>query len=259
MNARPQVLVEPANPFGFDPNEFSEMIEDLSEELGSEYSVRVAYREQVGAAVTLYEVINIWLSWQNWSTAAQGAVAGVLLEKVLNWRKKRREANPDTPPRPIWIKVIAEKVGWKVVGEVRVGEPNGKPEYGPFAEDEDSVQHLRKGPPPVRPWPPEKESFPQRQGRELADRRKMLEAIHAMVMEAQRQEREFVVLDSPTVVAIGAQMRRNKAESKGLFKRLINEGYVRLRTPLEEINETGALSAEVEYLTDRGLEEIGEI
>src|SRR5215218_3349848 len=110
MNARPQVLVEPANPFAFDPNEFSEMIEDLSEELGSEYSVRVAYREQVGAAVTLYEVINIWLSWQNWSTAAQGAVAGVLLEKVLNWRKKRREANLDTPPRPIWIKVIAEKV-----------------------------------------------------------------------------------------------------------------------------------------------------
>ena len=80
-----------------------------------------------------------------------------------------------------------------------------------------------------------------------------------MVMEAQRQEREFVVLDSPTVVAIGAQMRRNEAESKGLFKRLINEGYVRLRTPLEEINKTGALSAEVEYLTDRGLEEIGEI
>jgi hypothetical protein len=87
----------------------------------------------------------------------------------------------------------------------------------------------------------------------------MLEAIHAMVMEAQRQEREFVVLDSPTVVAIGTQMRRNEAESKGLFKRLINEGYVRSRTPLEEINEIGALSAEVEYLTDRGLEEIGEI
>ena len=87
----------------------------------------------------------------------------------------------------------------------------------------------------------------------------MLEVIHAMVREAQRQEREVVVLDSPTVVGIGRQMQHNAAESKGLFRRLIKEGYVRLRSPLEDIEATGELRAEVEYLTDRGLELIGEI
>ncbi len=259
MDATPQILVEPGNPFGFDPNEFAELIEGISEELGCEYDVRTAYREQVGAAVTLYEVIEFWLSWQSWSAAAQGALGAKLLDKALEWHRKRREANPDIPSRPIRIRVIAKRGEWEILREVQVGEFSGEVEYGPFADDLESSRDLEKGPPSLRAWPPAEEDLPQRQGRELADRRIMLEVIHAMVMEAQRQEREFVVLDSSTVVGIGRQMRHNAAESRGLFRRLIEKGYVRLRSPLKDIEATGELRAEVEYLTDRGLKIIGEI
>ena len=259
MDATPQILVEPGNPFGFDPNEFAELIEGISEELGREYDVRTAYREQVGAAVTLYEVVEFWLSWQSWSAAAQGALGAKLLDKALEWHRKRREANPDTTSRPVWIRVIVKRGDWEILREVRVGESSGEVEYGPFADALESSRDLEKGPPPLRAWPPAQEDLPQRQGRELADRRTMLEVIHAMVMEAQRQERELVVLDSSTVVGIGRQMRHNAAESRGLFRRLIEEGYIRLRSPLEDIEATGELRAEVEYLTDRGLEIIGEI
>lgn len=259
MDATPQILVEPGNPFGFDTNEFAELIEGISEELGREYDVRTAYREQVGAAVTLYEVVEFWLSWQSWSAAAQGTLGAKLLDKALEWHRKRREAYPDTTSRPVWIRVIVKRGDWEILREVRVGESSGEVEYGPFADALESSWDLEKGPPPLRAWPPAQEDLPQRPGRELADRRTMLEVIHAMVMEAQRQERELVVLDSSTVVGIGRQMRYNAAESRRLFRRLIEEGYIRLRSPLKDIEATGELRAEVEYLTDRGLEIIGEI
>jgi hypothetical protein len=259
MDTTPQILVEPGNPFGFDPTEFAELIDIIREELSPEYDVRVAYREQVGAAVTLYEVIDFWLSWQSWSAAAQGALLERLVAKTLEWRRRRREARPATIARPIWIRVIVASGEAKVVGEVRVGDSEGEPEYGPFSNSDEDPKMLQTGPPPVRPWPPKQEDLPQRPGQELARRRIMLEAIHRIMVEAQGRGRDFVVLDSPSVAGIGSQMQLNAAESRGLFKRLIEEGYVRVRNPLQTDEDRGDLHAEVEYLTDRGLEEIGEI
>lgn len=106
MDTTPQILVEPGNPFGFDPTEFTELIDIIREEFSPEYDVRVAYREQVGAAVTLYEVIDFWLSWQSWFGAAQGVLLERLLAKVLEWRRRRREVKPATSASPIWIRVI---------------------------------------------------------------------------------------------------------------------------------------------------------
>jgi hypothetical protein len=259
MDAKQQILVEPGNPFGFDPAEFADLVQGISEELGREYDVRVAYREQVGAGVTLYEVVNVWLSWQNWSEGAQGALVGIILEKILEWRRRRREANPAAFARPIWARVIVTLREAQVVGEVRIGGSDGEPEYGPFSDSDEDPKRLQKEIPPIRPWPPRQEDLPQRSGRELARRRIMLEAIHAMVVEAQERGHDAVIVDSPTVTGLGRQIQLDAAESRGLFKRLVEEGYIRLRRPLQADTSSEDLRAEVEYLTDRGLEEIGEI
>ena len=264
MVEMPRVLVEPGNPFGFDPEEFADLVDALREELGPEYDVRVAYREQVGAAVPLYEVVDLWMAWQRWVGAAQGAVLGILatkaVDKVLEWYRKRREADPDAPDRPIWVTVIADTgEAQEVVVEARVREPGGEAEYGPFSDEEEDWERVRRGPPPVRPWPPAQEDLSQRPSQELANRRSMLEGVHAAVTEAQRQGRGSVAFDSALIAGIGTGMRLNATESRGLFKRLVEGEYVSLIGPLEFDTGSGELRAEVEYLTDKGLREIGEL
>lgn len=263
MATTPQLLVEPGNPFRFDSTEFAELVEGLREDLGLEYDIRVAYRDQIGAAVTPYEVLCFWISLEAWSATARGVLLGTLVNKTLEWLRKRRKANPASPLQPLSINVIAYGSEVKVVGEARIQEPGGEVEYGPFSDDErrHAEEALQQGPPPVRQWPPDQDHLPHRpsRSRELANRRTMLEGVHAGVKESQRQGRESVIFNSTNIAGLGAQMHLNAAESKGLFKRLVQEGYVRLRIPLEEDMELGDLRAEVEYLTDRGLGVIGEL
>ena len=257
-------MVEPGNPFGFDPEEFAELVDAVREELGAEYDVRVAYREQVGAAVTLYEVVDVWMSWQGWVAGAQGYMLGKLADKtaarILQWYRERREAAPDAPDRPIWVRVIVDTGEAKeVVVEARLREPGGEAEYGPFSDEEEDRERVRRGPPPVRPWPPAQGDLSQRPSRELANRRSMLEGVHAAVTEAQRQGRGSVSFDSALIAGIATGMKLNATESRGLFKRLVKGNYVSLIGPLEDDAESGELRAEVEYLTDEGLREIGEL
>ena len=87
----------------------------------------------------------------------------------------------------------------------------------------------------------------------------MLEGVHAAVTEAQRQGRGSVALDSALIAGIGTGMMLNATESRGLFKRLVEGDYVSLIGPLENDTGSGELRAEVEYLTDEGLREIGEL
>jgi len=264
MAEMPRILIEPGNPFGFDPEEFAELVDAVREEVGAEYDVRVAYREQVGAAVTLYEVVDVWMSWQGWVAGAQGYMLGKLADKIvaktLQWYRERREGDPDAPDRPIWVRVFVDTGEAKeVVVEARIQEPGGDAEYGPFSDDEEDREGIRKEPPPARSWPPAQEDLPQRASRELANRRSMLEGVHAAVTEAQRQGRGSVAFDSALIAGIGTGMRLNATESRGLFKRLVKGNYVSLIGPLEDDMESGELRAEVEYLTDEGLREIGEL
>lgn len=260
----PRILVEPGNPFGLDPDAFAGLLETVREELSPDYDVRVAYREQVGAGVSLYEVVNFWMSWQGWSTAAQSYVfmkiADKIVDKTLGWHKKRREAHPDAAFRPIWVQVIVDAGGAReVVREARIREPGADAEYGPFSGDEGGQEGVREEPPPVRPWPPGREDLTQRPDRERANRRSMLEGIHAVVAEAQRQGRGVVAFDSTVIAGIGKGIGLNATEARGLFKRLVKGNYVTLTGPLEDDAGSGELRAEVEYLSDEGLREIGEL
>lgn len=207
--------------------------------------------------------MSFWISLEAWSATARGVLLGKLVDKTLEWRRKRREANPAPPFQPLSINIIAYGSEVKVVGEARIQDPGDDVEYGPFSNDERryAEEALQQGPPPVRQWPPDQDHLPHRpsRSRELANRRIMLEGVHAVVNEAQRQGCESVVFNSANIVGLGAQMHLNAAESKGLFKRLVQEGYVRLRIPLDEDVELDDLRAEVEYLTDRGLRVIGEL
>ncbi len=259
MAEKPQVLVEPGNPFGFDPEEFAELVDDVRQEVGAGYDVRVGHREQVGAAVTLHEVVDFWLSWEAWSTAAQALLLEKLLDGAVRWWTKRRERNPEAPFRPLSARVIVAGPRSIVVGEVKVGTPEGEPEYRTLPGDGEGGEDFGRAAPPVRPWPPREGDLPQRPGRELAKRRLMLEGIHVAVEEAQRRGRPSVVFDPTAIAGIGEPMGLNPAESDGLFRRLIEGGYLRLRDARQDPQETEGPRAEVEYLSDRGLKEIGEL
>jgi hypothetical protein len=261
MSEKLQILVEPGNPFGFNSDEFADLVGEVRDELGAEYDLRVAYRDQVGAAVTLYEVVEFWLSWQSWSAAAQAVLLERLLSKAVGWKERRSEQNPGAPFRPFLASVIVavDKTKAMVVGEVKIEAPGDEPEYRLFPNEEDSTRSFQKAPPPIRSWPPSEEKLPQRPAEELALRRLMLESLHAMIREAQRRGRETVILDSATVAGIGTSMRLNAVESQGLFKRLVEGNYLRVRGALSDRRYSGELHVEVEYLSDQGLREIGEI
>lgn len=260
-DTRPQILVEPGNPFGIGRDEFAELVDQYGDELGTDYDFQVAYRDQVGAAVTFYEVVDFWLSWQGWFTAAQAVLMERLLEMALGWHRRRREKNPAAPSRPFSARAIVSAGEGKavVLGEAKTGVSGREAEYRLFQDDEKSREELQKAPPPVRPWPPRQEDLPQRPAQELTLRRLMLERLHAMIREAQNQERETVVFDSAIVVDIGTSMELNAVESKGLFKRLVQGNYLRLHDSLGDHLDSDELHVEVEYLTDKGLREIGEL
>jgi hypothetical protein len=258
MVEKPQVLVEPGNPFGFDPEEFAELLDTVREEVGSDYDVRVGYREQVGAAVTLHEVVAFWLSWEAWSTAAQAVMLEKLLGGAVRWWK-RRKRHPEAPFRPLSARVIVAGDKTIVVGEVKVGTPEGEPEYRMLPGNRESIEDVGGSAPPVRPWPPWEGDLPQRPNLERAQRRMMIEGIHAAVKEAQRRGRPTAVFDPETVAGIGGTLGLNAVESDGLFRRLAEGGYLRMRDTQPDLREAEDSRAEVEYLSDLGLREIGEL
>lgn len=259
MVEKPQILVEPGNPFGFDPEEFAELVDAVREAVGAGYDVRVGHREQVGAAVTLHEVVDFWLSWQAWSTAAQAVLLEELLRGAVWWWTGRRERHPDAPFRPLSARVIVAGDRTMVVGEVKVGAPEGEPEYRTLPGDRASIEDVGRSAPPVGPWPPGEGDLPQRPGRERAQRRVMLEEIHVAVKEAQRRGRPTAVFYPETVAAIGETMGLNAVESEGLFRRLAEGAYLRMRDTQPDLRKAENSRAEVEYLSDQGLREIGEL
>ena len=87
----------------------------------------------------------------------------------------------------------------------------------------------------------------------------MLEGIHAAVKEAQRRGRSTAVFDPETIAGIGGTMGLNAVESDGLFRRLAEGGYLRIRDTQPDLREAEDSRAEVEYLSDLGLREIGEL
>lgn len=255
MDAVPQILVEPGNPFGFDAGQFDELTRGLRAELGPSYDVRVAYRAQAGAGVTLYEVIHYWIPWE----AVKGALAAQLIKLTVDWYKGRRESGSDaSDPRPIWISVHVTGEG-TVLREARIEQPEGELQYGPFADEEDRRDETFPDPPPTRPWPPTEADLPRGPTAEIRNRRAMLQALHGRVRENQRSGGRYLVLNQVVTAEVGAETGLNATESEGLFRRLVHEGYVRLRRPPEPEPLPEEPWAEIEYLTDRGLREIGEI
>jgi hypothetical protein len=259
MVEKPQILVEPGNPFGFDPEEFAELVDTVRKEVDSDFDVRVGHREQVGAAVTLHEVVDFWLSWEAWSTAAQAVLLEQLLGGAVRWWTRRRERHPEAPFRPLSARVIVARDKTVVVGEVKIGTPGGEPEYRMLPRDRESIEDAGRSAPPVRPWPPSEGDLPQRPGQERARRRIMLEEIHVTVKEAQRRGRPTAVYYPETVAAIGETMGLNAVESDGLFRRLAEGAYLRIRDTRPDLREAEDSRLEVEYLSDLGLREIGEL
>ncbi|MDP9352769.1 MAG: hypothetical protein M3P51_14695 [Chloroflexota bacterium] len=93
--------------------------------------------------------------------------------------------------------------------------------------------------------------------REVADRTAMLSEIHLLVEGS--NDDEALEIDEEQIAAIGAKRGLDQRRSLRLFKRLVEENYIRVRPTAKGLYVTtngGFQWANVEDLTDKGLREI---
>jgi hypothetical protein len=95
-----EIIIEPGNPFEFDPSDFDDLRHDLEEETG--ISTRAAFREEEGYGVSMHEVIWVWVPH---AVSAANALR-ILIEWGRTRWKREKEAHPEAPPRPRSIIIL---------------------------------------------------------------------------------------------------------------------------------------------------------
>jgi hypothetical protein len=132
-----RVIVEPGNPFDFDENELEELAEEIRR-ADSIASVDLAKRPEHGYGVTLIEVLNLYLEVYGATGTAWATLKAV--KGSVEWLKRRwqkdREDNPEEGPRPRSLRVYDEN--GKLLGSVKIDEPDGEPTEEDGGEDIDS-------------------------------------------------------------------------------------------------------------------------
>jgi hypothetical protein len=102
-----EILIRPANPFDFEPEELEELANQLREDEPS-LDIRIDAQRERGYGVTPYEVIQLI------ATTGDAAVVLAAVAKALNrsikWARERwqkdKDSHPSQSPRPRVIEVL---------------------------------------------------------------------------------------------------------------------------------------------------------
>src|ERR1700738_2655207 len=121
-----EILIRPANPFDFEPEELEELANQLRED-DSSLDVRIDAQRERGYGVTPYEVIQI-IATTGDAALVLGAGAKVVLRSI-KWARERWQKEKDThssqPPRPRVIEVLDED--GHVLTKITIDLPDGDP------------------------------------------------------------------------------------------------------------------------------------
>lgn len=127
-----EILIRPANPFDFEPEELEELANRLREAEPS-LDIRVDVQTERGYGVTPYEVIQIIATTGN--AAVILAAGAKTLNRTIKWTRDRwqkdKDNHPGESPRPRVIEVIDQD--GHVLTSIKIDIPDGDPK-----EDDDS-------------------------------------------------------------------------------------------------------------------------
>jgi hypothetical protein len=100
MSNAGEIIIEPGNPFEFDPSDLEDLRRDLEED--SNVSARTAFREEDGYGVSMHEVIWVWVP--------HGVSIANTLRILIAWGrgrwKRERDDQPEATPRPRSIIIL---------------------------------------------------------------------------------------------------------------------------------------------------------
>jgi hypothetical protein len=150
MNERPALLLDPANPYDYDPGELEQLARDLEAEVPGLSAVPIR-RPEVGAGGPLMEVLHVWLDLNRFAgenpldVAAAGWIIGQLRKR---WLRDREAHPPPERPRPRVFNLYNEND--ELVQSVVIDMPDGEP-VEEAVEPGNTAPHPR----PRREWRPD--------------------------------------------------------------------------------------------------------
>ncbi len=133
-----QIIVEPQNPLDLTSDEVRDLAQDIAR-LEPGYDVRIAGEGFAAPAVTLWEVVFVWLPEAAKNVWPQ--LEGALLTIFIAWAKERFKKNP--AKRPKCVNLVGPD--GKVIKSVVVRSPASEPED--ITAQYDSREPPRKRPP----------------------------------------------------------------------------------------------------------------
>jgi hypothetical protein len=147
MNERPAFLLDPANPYDYDPGELEQLARDLEAEVPGLSAVPIR-RPEVGAGGPLMEVLHVWQDYSNVMAENAPGVAGIAwIVRVLQnrWRHDRETHPPPERPRPRVFNLYNDSD--ELIKSVVIDMPDGEP-VEQTVEPGASAPHPR----PKREW-----------------------------------------------------------------------------------------------------------
>lgn len=79
----PQILIQPGNPYDLQAEDLEDLVEAIRE-IYPDNEIRLAYNDQVGHQVTLYEVVTVWIP-----AASDNAALLLLVGQAVAWAIRR--------------------------------------------------------------------------------------------------------------------------------------------------------------------------
>jgi hypothetical protein len=127
MNERPTLLLDPANPYDYDPGELEQLARDLEAEVPGLSAVPIR-RPEVGYGGPLMEVLHVWQAFSSTmgeNAPGLAAVAWIIKTLQKRWRHDRETHPAPERPRPRVFNLYNETD--ELVRSVVIDMPDGKP------------------------------------------------------------------------------------------------------------------------------------
>jgi hypothetical protein len=142
MNERPTLLLDPANPYDWEPGELEQFVRDLETETPGITAVPIR-RPEEGYGGPFIEVLHVW---QEYSSAVGGAATTAAATRYIiralqkRWRQDREEHPAPEKPRPRTFSLYNEND--ELIRSVRIDLPDGEPVEEDI-ESEERAAHPR--------------------------------------------------------------------------------------------------------------------
>jgi hypothetical protein len=132
------IRVQPGNALDFEEDDLEALADAIRATSGGT-AVETVSKEQWGRAVTWWEVVDFLL------TEGAGHVVDAVIGAAIMWArqrlKRKKDAEPDRQPRPVWVTLYGPDGG--ILKSVQITDPDNEPSDVTEAERERVEAHRR--------------------------------------------------------------------------------------------------------------------